>query len=609
MVEGRVFALAQRSATLYAYDAYTGRVLWSARGEGQEKGFITRFASLPDGIYAAGRGLCAVYDPATGKELRRMRFHGAAGENKPARAAAVVVSEDSILVAVSAIETVAIEGGLWDADALVCFDRQSGAHRWRRAAAERFNTKALAIGGGGVFCTDSLSPVAADAFRRRGQERAECASTVLALDERTGTERWRYRYQAPYRAYGADNWMSVRSRDDWLAYCASGGRILAGRHEVTVLLDAAAGKPVWEKPIGLSQPVVLMGDRVLDQGGRIVRLETGETEKGNVFRRGGCNYAVANAFLAFVRDQTVCYVDLASGVRYRLRNLRSGCSNSLVAASGVLSIPNFSAGCVCNYPVQTSSSWVHDPEVATWDSGESLALRPVMADPGIPRLDPAAVAEMHAFRRRFLADDPAAAAAHLLAHWGFEGAAEEIPCRLTNPAFEPFGQGQALRCGGLDAKTQGHGELMPAGRIQDALTLAAWIRLGDTQHKGAAGIVECPQIYRLMVGETEPPYSVSISVQTEGGWRSASSPRTIQPGQWVHVAGTYDAEVGECVLYLDGKAVRTSMAAPARVKPVSGSVAVGVRDGSAYLTGAIDEVRVYDRALGPKAIAPLAARP
>jgi hypothetical protein len=39
--------------------------------------------------------------------------------------------------------------------------------------------------------------------------------------------------------------------------------------------------------------------------------------------------------------------------------VRSGCSNSLVAADGVVSVPNFAVSCICNYPVQTSFAMYH----------------------------------------------------------------------------------------------------------------------------------------------------------------------------------------------------------------------------------------------------------
>jgi len=46
--------------------------------------------------------------------------------------------------------------------------------------------------------------------------------------------------------------------------------------------------------------------------------------------------------------------------------VRSGCSNSLVAADGLLNVPNFAVGCVCNYPIQTAFAMVHMPEAADW---------------------------------------------------------------------------------------------------------------------------------------------------------------------------------------------------------------------------------------------------
>lgn len=617
VVEGRVFALQQRTATLFAYDAYTGRVLWQTRGEGDGAGFITRFASLPDGIYAAGRGRCVVYDPASGEELRRFVF---ATGDEPARAAGVVVAGRTLLIAASAVQTRAIEGGLWDAEVLHSFDLDSGRERWRRQAEERFNIKALASGGGKVFCTDSLSPLATEIWQRRGRDLNEAPSTILALDEISGEEVWRQEYRAAYRQHGASGWMSVRGQDDWLAYDETSGQLLAGRTGITLLLDGQTGETVWKKPTGMVQPVILMGGRLLDQNARLFELATGDPIQSGLFRRGGCNYAVANPFLAFLRDQTVCYVDLETGERHRLRNMRSGCSNSLIAAAGILSIPNFSEGCVCNYPIQTTSAWIHLPEVRGWETAEPLTLEPVHVPVGIPRLEPEEVAEMHTFQRRFLVEDPAAAGPHLLAHWTFaelEAGAASAPdrsgngaeCRLENAAFAPRGQARALLCGGEETKAVGRATIGPEGAVRDAVTLAAWIRLGEKQHKSAAGIVERPQYYRLMVDQTEPPYSVNFSVQTRSGWRQVRSPRTIQPGQWTHVAGTFDAETGETVFYLNGREAARSSGRPDRIPPVSAAIAVGVRDGSAFLNGELDDIRIYDRALGPAAIAPLATQP
>jgi hypothetical protein len=75
---------------------------------------------------------------------------------------------------------------------------------------------------------------------------------------------------------------------------------------------------------------------------------------------------VANDHLLLLRGRSASSVDTASGRQQSLFAIRSGCSNSLVAADGVVSVPNFAVGCVCNYPIQTSFAMVHMPEAAQW---------------------------------------------------------------------------------------------------------------------------------------------------------------------------------------------------------------------------------------------------
>jgi outer membrane protein assembly factor BamB len=621
VVHGRVFALQQFSRTLFAYDAYTGRHLWKQRDTEGNQGFITRFVSRPEGVYAAGKGTCVVYDPATGREMHRIDYRQYVEDNPVARASGVVVTDTSVLLAVSDIETVAIEQGLWDAETLLCFDRTTRELRWKRQAEERFNIKALAADNETVFCTDSMSPLTSERWKRRGEGVSETVSTIRALDEETGDVKWQATFTAPYRQFGASSWLSVRGRDDWLAYSAEEGRLLAGRERVALLLDAESGAEIWRKDLNLSQPIVVMGDRFMDQGARIMDLATGEVLKGGLFQRGGCNYAVANPNLAFLRDRTVCFVDLQTGEQSRLRNMRSGCSNSIIPASGVLSIPNFAQGCVCNYPMQTSSAWIHAPGVEAWGGTSPVEVEPVRLETGIPTVTAEQAEAMHEFKRRFLVSDPTLAEKHLLGHWNFDVAVPDktgvlagvppatAPCRLSNPAFEPHGDGKALACDADRTETLGRADLGPPGTIADAVTLAAWIKLDPEQHKGAAGVVERPQFYRLMVEQTKAPYSISFSVQLENkSWRGVSTPRTIKPGEWNHVAGVYDSETGGVTIYLNGKRVGSSSGVPGRLGNVSATIDIGVRDGGAYLAGAVDDVRVYNRALAPALIADMAAR-
>jgi len=442
----------------------------------------------------------------------------------------------------------------------------------------------------------------------------------MALDEATGNVVWTHEFTSPYRQHGASGWLSVRGRDDWLACVPGAGRVLAGREKNAALLSAADGSVVWEKPLGLAQPLVIMGDTLLDQTGRLISIDRGDVSRSGLFARGGCNYAVANQHLLFLRDQTVCYVDIETGKRVRLRNMRSGCSNSTIPAAGLLNIPNFAVGCVCNYPVQTSSAWLHMPGIETWGGTTPVKVEPVTTSTEIPLITAEAAAEMHVFERRFLVLEPDAAREHLVAAWQFDAAVPGKPnvtpdtsgngldCVLVAPAFEPRGSGRALRCDSDVAKTSGRAQLPQPDCVRDALTMTAWVKLGNKQHKGATGVVECPQFYRLMVDTTEPPYTISFSLQTASrSWRSVRLPKTLTPGEWFHVAATFDGEVGELVIYLNGKEAGRRTGASCRIGPSGRHIAIGVRDRGAFLNGSVDDVRIYKRALGPGVIAAIAS--
>jgi len=142
--------------------------------------------------------------------------------------------------------------------------------------------------------------------------------------------------------------------------------LIAGKQGKGYAFDAKTGEVIWSaKDIG-SQPMILGGETFINQSGKIFSVTSGEVENDEaLFHRGGCNYAVAGKHLALLRDATVCYVDLSNREKHYLRVIRSGCSASLIAADGLLNVPNFSAGCMCNYPIQTSFAMVHMPGMAT----------------------------------------------------------------------------------------------------------------------------------------------------------------------------------------------------------------------------------------------------
>ena len=67
---GRVYAIV--GGTLVAYDAYTGRPLWSNSFHAFAS--HARFAATEEAIYFVADGKCTVYDPATGKRLQHLHL-------------------------------------------------------------------------------------------------------------------------------------------------------------------------------------------------------------------------------------------------------------------------------------------------------------------------------------------------------------------------------------------------------------------------------------------------------------------------------------------------------------------------------------------------------
>jgi hypothetical protein len=153
----------------------------------------------------------------------------------------------------------------------------------------------------------------------------------------------------------------------------------------------------------------------------------------------------------------------------------------------------------------------------------------------------------------------------------------------------------------------------PAG---PAISVAAWVRMGGL--RGQRAIVG-----RQLGSGTGDEFLLSLmfghpKVRSTLWKSSVSGKQPIPVGRWVHLAFTHDAG-GETRLYQDGSEVGRVQAEVVRGQPASTNpITIGIdangRDGEVRaqpLGGAVDEVVIYDRALGPEEIAALArgARP
>jgi hypothetical protein len=101
---------------------------------------------------------------------------------------------------------------------------------------------------------------------------------------------------------------------------------------------------------------------------------TGEMEPRAFPKTYGCDGGVDYGSFYTLRSGTPAYYDktLESGTVF-LSGPRSGCTNSIIPAGGLLNVPYFFEGCTCSYPLPTAMSLIAMPEShEQWSSwGES----------------------------------------------------------------------------------------------------------------------------------------------------------------------------------------------------------------------------------------------
>ena len=366
---GRLVAFDDAEKEMKAIDIYTGRLLWKRGTESS----IVRMVTFPDAVYVADGLKCEVLDPDTGVTRQTLALKLEVPDGDKPGVVSVRATDDLLLIAIGYNlpekhhSHSAMDHGLWDARVLVGVDRKSGRQLWTHSAKHRFNLHSVVIGDGLVFACDSLSAVVLDKLKRRGQAKDAYESEVLALDAKNGEVRWRKNYTYKYRTMTERGPLAIRPYDDWAAYNARHGMLLTGKSGELHALDAETGEEKWHSERAGIQPLILGDYDFINQSGYKYEVETGKLlSDKQLFKRGACNYTVGSDSLLFLRYKSAAYVDLSKGQKFSLRNLRSGCSNSLVAAGGLLNVPCFSTGCVCNYPLQTSFSMYHMPESGEW---------------------------------------------------------------------------------------------------------------------------------------------------------------------------------------------------------------------------------------------------
>ncbi len=371
VVRGRIFI--QGPEKLTAVDVYTGRVLWQRRvkkgvSPGRRGNFVStghHLLGTSDSLYLGYSDRCLRIDLATGETLSEIKL-----ESKDAEMGRIRVVGDLLVTA--EFRKTEEYGDL--PIALVGMDRMTGKQLWRTAAG--FSFPFFAVGDDKIYCFDGVIYKLYHDMRRKGLvPEAADERYVVALDLATGKELWRQPTEmiVTWLSYAKDlNVVVISNKSGVAAHEGESGELLWNR--------VSEGRGFIGHPESVWDKVIVYNDRIIDQRGpgTSYYLETGQpiTRTHPItgesvaweFTKSGhhCNYAIASPHLVTFRAAEAGFFDMVGNGTCRLDGFRSGCRNSLLPADGVLNAPNFAHGCICDYSLFTSLSFVHVPDADLW---------------------------------------------------------------------------------------------------------------------------------------------------------------------------------------------------------------------------------------------------
>lgn len=388
VVDGRLFIMGVDM--LRAVDIYTGRLLWQRDlpgvgyfydNTGHQPGANatgSNYVSLPDGIHVAYGSRCVVLDPASGETLREIVVPPEEPEGEPLEWGYINVAGDYVIAGVEPLVVETTEAGrpqvgknenLSSSKRIVVLDRHSGAVLWSRVAEHRFRHNTVVTGGGRLYAVDHLSQGERARMLRRG-ESPTSRSRLVAFDLASGEELWSHDEDI----FGT--WLGYSVEHDLLVESGRPGRDTLSDEPVGMrAYRADDGTRLWDQ--SYAGPPMIHGDTIylagaacsLLSGEPVTRTDpvTGAEVPWQWVRNYGCNAPMGAPNLLTFRSGAAGYYDLLDdGGTGNFGGFRSGCTNNLVVAGGVLSAPDYTRTCVCSYQNQTSLGLVHMPEVETW---------------------------------------------------------------------------------------------------------------------------------------------------------------------------------------------------------------------------------------------------
>jgi len=394
--DGRLFIPGFNRAT--AVDAYNGTILWEREipdsvrvGAFKDAGGM---AATDSELLMAAGDACLILDARTGETRRRLPVPGPAGSSAwgyLATAGGKIVGSAAKPGGSLRAQTEAEDEIIWrNRQPVVCStavfaaDAATGRTAWTYAArAGAIPNPSLAVADGRVFFLESRNRKTLEVQngRVRLPDLLGAGAQLVALDLATGAPAWIR--EADLRAIEHVLFLSV-ARGTILVtgsrYAEVDPSETAGRAKPKQLkrvrydlfaFDARTGEPRWQTTATPNYDEVLdgahgeqvqhpaiVGDVVYGPGFAL-RLSTGRPHDGWAWQKSHkCATLSTSRFCAFSRFDAAKLphvFDLATGAKTALtRVTRPGCWINMIPAGGLLLIPEASAGCTCEYPIQAS---------------------------------------------------------------------------------------------------------------------------------------------------------------------------------------------------------------------------------------------------------------
>jgi len=413
-VNGRLFVHGKSS--VMTYDAYNGTLLWERSVPGARhvdmRVEASDLAADDESLFIAldRTDRCVRLDARTGATVQTYSVPRPASDHG-GRWGWVAVYRGQLFGS----QAVSGEPHFWTSDdrykrrktwqnrseSVFALDMATGAVQWAYDGKDIAN-QAIALGDGKVLLVDDSAPpeqrrlALADRLRSPGDDERQppgvqeapdevAVRLVVALDSASGERLWARPLDVTDCIIPSDYHSRIlRSSGEInliyksgillvpsFPYASKGGKDPGPNdsRRRTIALSAETGAALWSQATGhLTRPLVV-GNTIYAEPWAF-DLKTGEPrlrpdgQEGQQprwrLRTGGCGPISASSSTLFFRKGAIAYHYLTDGREGHLSSLRPGCGINIIAANGLVLIPESSEGCECAWPIKCSLVLYHN---------------------------------------------------------------------------------------------------------------------------------------------------------------------------------------------------------------------------------------------------------